>query len=452
VSVRFHSKLIIVNFVTIAVGATLLGYFAISSTAQLVAVIALAAGVALLIGMAVNRLVSTPLRDIAEASHQLAIGNLEYRVPEAGDTDLAIVSSSLNRMAVALNQKMLELEEDRRRFESILNAMSSGVVVFDRQARAVIANPSVQKLLGVHGEPIGRTAMELVRHPAVQEAVRESVEGHDDPPPVNITTASGRILSAKAAPVRNRMGETALVVVVFHDLTEIRRTENMRREFVANVSHEFKTPLTSIKGYAETLLSVADADPQVVREFLNVIHRNASILQGLIEDLLVLSNLERDFPVNRELIDVGQLVQEQINLRRASLSERSINVHIDCVPEQLPADRTRLARAISNLLDNAIHYNEDHGDIRITVRREDLSWSIDVADSGIGIPSSDLPRVFERFYRVDKSRSRNSGGTGLGLAIVKHAIESQGGTVVVTSKQGSGSTFTVKLPIPRTSE
>jgi two-component system phosphate regulon sensor histidine kinase PhoR len=443
--------LIILNCVFIAVGAILLGYFAVSSVTQLLAVIVFAAGVALLLGIAVHRLVSAPLRDIAEASHQLAIGNLEYRVPEAGDTDLAIVSSSLNRMAVTLNQKMVELEEDRRRFESIVNAMSSGVVVFDGEGRVVIANPSVQKLLGVQGQPIGRTAMELVRHPAVQSAVRNSIEGKDDPPPVDIATASGKILSAKATSVRNRSGETALVVVVFHDLTDIRRTESMRREFVANVSHEFKTPLTSIKGYAETLLNVRDADPHVTREFLSIIHRNAAILQGLIEDLLVLANLERDLPVNREPIDVSQLVQEQINLRTAIINERGIGVQIDCLQEKLPADRTRLTRAISNLLDNAIHYNEDHGQIRISVQREESSWTISAADSGIGIPSSDLPRIFERFYRVDKSRSRNSGGTGLGLAIVKHSIESQGGAVIVTSKQGAGSTFTARLPIDKES-
>jgi two-component system phosphate regulon sensor histidine kinase PhoR len=451
VSFRFHSKLIIVNSVLIAVGAILLGYFAVSSVSQLFAVTLTAAGMAILIGVAVHRLISAPLRDIAEASQQLAIGNLEYRVPEAGDADLSIVSSSLNRMASTLNQKIIELEEDRRRLESIVNAMSSGVVVFDNQGRVVIANPSVQKLLGVQGEPIGRTAMELVRHPAVQGAVRNSLDGKDDPPSVDIATASGKVLSAKAAPVRSRSGETALVVVVFHDLTEIRRTESMRREFVANVSHEFKTPLTSIKGYAETLLSIEDADPHVAREFLNIIHRNATILQGLIEDLLVLASLERDVPVHSEPIDVGQLVKEQINLRTALINERGIQVHIDCPDENLPADRTRLTRAISNLLDNAIHYNEDHGHIRITIQRDEASWTISVADSGIGIPSNDLPRIFERFYRVDKSRSRNSGGTGLGLAIVKHSIESQGGSVIVASKQGTGSTFTARLPLMKDS-
>jgi two-component system phosphate regulon sensor histidine kinase PhoR len=287
--------------------------------------------------------------------------------------------------------------------------------------------------------------LELVRHAAVESAVREALAGNDVPP-IDFTTSGGRVLLAKAAPVRGAAGVVEAGVVVFHDLTEIRRVERMRKDFLANVSHEFKTPLTSIRGYAETLLNASPRDARLKREFLEAIERNSSLLQSLVDDLLILARLESELPIEKQRINLRELAEQQIQSRESILEERRIRVILDCPPMQVLVDRSRLARAVSNLLDNAIHYNRDGGEIRITGRAQGNAFALDIADTGVGIPHEDLARIFERFYRVEKSRTRGSGGTGLGLAIAKHAVESQGGSISVTSKTGAGSTFTIFLP------
>lgn len=412
---------------------------------QLAVAMIVGIGLSLVLGYMVFAVVSRPLRRMAEASHQLAYGNLHSEIPVSGDRDLATVASSLNTMARNLRLRMEELEADKHRIEATIAAMSSGVIVFDRNGRVVLANPATQALLDLHGDPSGRLPMELVRHPSIETAVQTALTGSDGPA-IELTTSRDHVLLAKAAPVLAQNGAVELVVMVFHDLTEIRRTERMRKDFVANVSHEFKTPLTSIRGYAETLLSVPN-DAAVTREFLTAIERNSIFLQSLVDDLLVLASLESELPVQKERFNIRHLIEQQIESRQQLLSAKELQVKLECPSSEIEADRTRLSRAISNLVDNAIHYNRRGGELRIGVSFPDHRLRIDVEDRGSGIPQAELIRVFERFYRVDKSRARDSGGTGLGLAIAKHAIESQGGTLSVVSKVGSGSTFTILLPV-----
>jgi two-component system phosphate regulon sensor histidine kinase PhoR len=397
-------------------------------------------------GYMVYAVVSRPLHRVAEASRQLAYGNLESHIPVVGDSDLATVSSSLNAMAGSLRLKMAELEADKHRTDAVIAAMSSGVVVFDRGARVVLANSSIQNLLDLHGSAAGKIPMELVRHPSIESAVRMALDGREAPA-IEVTTRREKVLLAKAAPVRALSGDVELVVMVFHDLTEIRKTERMRKDFVANVSHEFKTPLTSIRGYAETLLSLEPGDPEVVREFLEAIDRNSRLLQMLVDDLLVLASLEGEVPVSKERFNLKEAIEQQLQSRHHLLSSNELRMELDCPSIEIEVDRPRLMRALSNLLDNAILYNRRGGTVRISVNVSGRHVRIDVSDTGAGISPADLVRVFERFYRVDKSRTRDSGGTGLGLAIAKHAIESQGGSLSVTSKVGSGSTFTIVLPV-----
>jgi two-component system phosphate regulon sensor histidine kinase PhoR len=221
----------------------------------------------------------------------------------------------------------------------------------------------------------------------------------------------------------------------------------MRRDFVANVSHEFKTPLTSIRGYAETLMSGAKDDPQIAMDFLRTIERNAKHLEVLVSDLLTLARLEVEVPSTKEQIALRSLIEEQIGSRKGALLDQDVSVTIDCPAIEIQADRSRLSTALSNLIDNAIYYNKPGGQITISAEVLGNMLKLAVTDTGQGIPSEELPRIFERFYRVDKARTRDSGGTGLGLSIVKHAIESQGGTISVTSRAGLGSTFTVRLPL-----
>jgi two-component system phosphate regulon sensor histidine kinase PhoR len=264
---------------------------------------------------------------------------------------------------------------------------------------------------------------------------------------LEIATGHNRVVQANVAPVTNAAGAVNSAVAVFHDLTEIRRAERMRRDFVANVSHEFKTPLTSIRGYTETLLSGAKDDPKIAADFLKTIERNAQHLEALVSDLLILAKLEAELPATRDQFDLMTVIREQIAARKSTLNTRSIQVSVECPEIQIQADRSRFTTALSNLIDNAIHYNKPNGEIRISAERQNGTLNLSVMDTGNGIPSEELHRIFERFYRVDKSRTRESGGTGLGLSIVKHAIESQGGTIDVASKIGLGSTFTIHLPV-----
>jgi len=403
-------------------------------------------GLSLVFGYIVYAFVSRPIRRVADAAQQLAYGPLDSEIPVVGDRDLATVGSSLNAMAKNLRLKMTELERDKYRTEAVIAAMSAGVVVFDRAARVVLSNSSIQTLLDLQGVASGRLPMELVRHRSIEDAVRSALRGVDTPA-IELTTGRDKVLLAKAAPVRALSGEVELVVMVFHDLTEIRRTERMRKDFVANVSHEFKTPLTSIRGYAETLINIETGDPAVTREFLEAIDRNSSLLQALVDDLLVLASLESEQPVSKERVDLKELIEGQIQSKRHLISADNLRVEVDCPPIEIEADRLRLVRALSNLLDNAILYNRPGGLVRISASLGGREVRIDVEDTGLGISQTDLVRIFERFYRVDRSRTRDSGGTGLGLAIAKHAIESQGGTVSVVSKVGSGSRFTIHLPL-----
>ncbi|HZI50389.1 MAG TPA: ATP-binding protein, partial [Terriglobia bacterium] len=221
----------------------------------------------------------------------------------------------------------------------------------------------------------------------------------------------------------------------------------MRKDFVANASHEFKTPLTSIRGYAETLLSVEPGDRDVVREFLEAINRNSILLQALVDDLLVLSSLESEVPPSKERFDLREAIEQQMQAKSQLTSAHNLQAVLECPAMEIEADRSRLMRALSNLLDNAIHYNRPGGTVRVSVTPSGRHIRIDVADTGNGVPPAELGRIFERFYRVDKSRTRDSGGTGLGLAIARHAVESMGGTLSVTSKVGVGSTFMIQLPV-----
>jgi two-component system phosphate regulon sensor histidine kinase PhoR len=411
--------------------------------------IALAALAGIIITLAFGYLVyvgvSLPLQRLAQASSELAAGNLNSELAVTGDRDLMAVSSSLNTMAKSLRRKIEDLENDKRRTEAIMASITAGIVVFDRQALVVFTNHFMGQLLGTHGEFIGRAPLELIRHAALETAVRDALR-RGEASAFDLTTGTGRDLLAKAAPVRGLSGDVEMVVVVFHDLTEIRRTEKMRKDFIANVSHEFKTPLTSIRGYAETLLNAPPKEPELSRDFLEAIERNAALLQALVEDLLILARLESEAPVHKTPLNIHALIEEQVDSRDQLINDKNIEVMVQCPDIDILVDRSRLARTISNLLDNAIHYNKPGGQIRISGKQEARGFTLDIADTGIGIRQEDQARIFERFYRVEKSRSRESGGTGLGLAIAKHAIESQGGTISVASKLGAGSTFTIFLP------
>jgi two-component system phosphate regulon sensor histidine kinase PhoR len=443
-ALRLQSRLIIWNFLLIFLVSFLSTFFL--TTAQLALMIVTAVAFTFIFAYGVSVLILRPFHQISTVSRKLAAGNLDERLPITGDEEIAALGTSLNTMAQVLGARMQALSDGKQQLELILEAMGQGVMVLDRDGRITLTNSAVLKVLGTDRDLVGKTPLEVLRRPELENAVRSVLAG-ESVQTLEITVGNNRVLQANVAPVTSVAGVVNSAVVVFHDFTEIRRGERMRRDFVANVSHEFKTPLTSIRGYTETLLAGAKDDPKIAPDFLRIIERNAQHLSALVSDLLVLARLEAEVPATKEQFDLPLVIREQISSRKNALVERSIEVSMDCPAMQIQTDRARLATALSNLIDNAIHYNKPGGHIRISAEAQNSTLNIAIEDTGNGIPSDELPRIFERFYRVDKSRTRESGGTGLGLAIAKHAIESQGGTITVTSRLGAGSTFTIHLPV-----
>ncbi|HEY8342717.1 MAG TPA: ATP-binding protein [Calditerricola sp.] len=361
------------------------------------------------------------------------------------------------RVTEGLGEQILNLEENAARLSGVLEQMASGVLVVDADGRVVLVNRAFEQLNGVSRDRvIGRSYKEAVRSMdlarIVERVFRRRESARDE---LHWTFPRERILDVHAVPFRSgTTGSLVGVVAVLHDITEIRRLEQVRREFVANVSHELKTPVTSLKGFAETLLDGAMYDEKTCRAFLHIIYEESKRLSRLIQDLLQLVQIEnRQITLRKgllsardEVADVVRLVAHTAEAKRQTVENR--------VPEDLRvyADRDRLRQILLNLLNNAIAYTPPGGRITLTGGEDaDSSW-LTVRDTGSGIPREHLDRIFERFYRVDKDRSRRSGGTGLGLAIVKHLVEAHGGRIEVKSKPGKGSAFTVHLPKPEAAE
>jgi two-component system phosphate regulon sensor histidine kinase PhoR len=441
---RFHRRIVYWNALILVVVVLIVGANAVRSATALIVGILLT----LLVSHTLKLRVVNPLSELSSTLRKVSEGDLEQRAPIRGDADVSVLLRRVNAVTRGFASTEKDLRERVQKAESFLQAMGEGVMILDRGGRVTLHNRSVLNMIGTDRELTGKTTLDLLRHPGLEAGVKTVLSGGPSTV-VDVALPGGRSAQAHIAGVPNLSGVVDSAVVVFHDLTEVRKTERMRRDFVANVSHEFKTPLTAIRGYTETLLAGALDDSRTATDFLRIVERNARHLEALVSDLLMLARLEAELPASLEAIHVQGLVDEQISLRQTAIRERKIQVIADCGDIELHVDRVRLVTAVSNLIDNAVHYNRPSGKIQITAAAANGTFVLSIADTGEGIPPSDLQRIFERFYRVDKARTRESGGTGLGLAIVKHAIESQGGSISVSSKFGVGSTFSIHLPIRR---
>ena len=355
-----------------------------------------------------------------------------------------------------LQERAGRLGRDVEQLRVVLGGMAEGVIAIDARRRLLFANKSADVLFGLGPQAVGRLVPELIRSPQFQEAVDATLAGPDTyrgevvlPGREVIPRSIPRVLAVHGSLLP---GSTLTgAVLVFHDVTELRRLERVRQDFVANVSHELKTPLASIKAYTETLLDWALHDENVNVRFLNRIDEQADRLNQLILDLLSLARLESGHEVFQHgPLAVSAVVETCIETHRGRAEAKQIDLRLDLGPVDesilVVADEEAVHQILDNLIDNAIKYTAEGGWIRVDCRLADDAVEFDVADSGIGIPRDDLPRVFERFYRVDKARSREMGGTGLGLSIVKHLIQSIGGQITVDSRVGEGTRFTVQLP------
>ncbi len=330
--------------------------------------------------------------------------------------------------------------------EAIAREIQTGVVVVDGTGRVLYANPFFKKCFSVGSNIEGMEIGDIVADNVLLDAVREFMDRRLDGARDIEILERGRFFQVHMMPVEENKEKNLLLFL--RDITEEKRVEAIKRDFVANVSHEMRTPLASIKGYSETLLDGAMDDRETLRDFLKIIDRHATRMSRLIDDLLILSRLEsQQVPVSPRPMDLKGLILSTASSFERQAKEREIRLSV-AVPEGLPpvlGDRDRLEQVMVNLLDNAIKYTSSGGNVSVAANETDGFVQVDVEDTGIGIPREDIPRIFERFYRVDKARSRELGGTGLGLAIVKHIIQGHNGRVWVTSEPGKGSTFSFLL-------
>src|SRR5918993_5493496 len=367
------------------------------------------------------------------------------------------LARAFDTAAPRLEERIARLEQDRRQLHAVLSGMAEGVIAIDERRRLLFANASADELFGLGTWAEGRLLPELIRNPQVHEAIETTLDG-PTPYQGEITLASRegslrtppRVLAVRGAPLVGSPPPGA--VLVFRDVTELRRLEGMRHDFVANVSHELKTPLASIKAYTETLLDWALHDENVNVRFLQRIEEQADRLNGLILDLLSLARLES----GQEVYEHGPLalagvVASCAESHRDRIEAKGLTLGVDLGTlddgTRVMADEEAVRQILDNLIDNAIKYTPEGGSVRVSCAMTGEGVTLEVADTGIGIPRDDLPRIFERFYRVDKARSRELGGTGLGLSIVKHLVQSIGGQIRVTSRVNAGSRFTVQLPL-----
>jgi two-component system, OmpR family, phosphate regulon sensor histidine kinase PhoR len=371
-------------------------------------------------------------------------------VESGANDELGSLAQSLTRTGRQLRELVDRLSVESARREAILASMAEGVLAVNREMRVTFCNEFFLRALGRTAPvPENTPLVELLREPDVRDLLeRVLASGTPSRRRLQLGSAEGRMFEVHVTPVLVPSYHGAIAVL--HDITDLERLERVRKDFVANVSHELRTPLTAIRGYAETLLEGALEDPENNRKFLEVIQAHAIRLNNIASDLLTLSELESGRkPAEPETLDVSAAVQAAIRAIESEARLREVRVAWENKARaEVRGDRTRLEQALINLLDNAVKFNRAGGEVRVEISlAEGGSVRIVIADTGIGIPSEDRARIFERFYRVDKARSREMGGTGLGLSIVKHVVERMGGSVTVESQLGKGSTFTILLPL-----
>ncbi len=409
---------------------------------------AVAALIALLLAYFAARVFTSRIRRIENYATELVNADYSGTIAAEGDDELGSVARSLRTMAEHFRGMLERLAQESSRREAILGSMVEGVLAVERNLHITFYNDAFAR--AVHAgipAPDGVSILHVVRDPALRELLsRVIATGTPARERMSLISAEGRVFDVQAAPLVEP--RSAGAIATFHDITELERLERVRRDFVANISHELRTPLAAIHGYAETLLDGALEDPVNSRKFLQIIAAHTARIGNLASDLVTLSEIEAErVPVPTERISGVELAENALHSVAAQLNEHNLRAFLNAADDvYIAGQKDRLERAVSNLLLNAISFNRPGGEVRIDVRRVDATARISIADTGIGIAPQDLRRIFERFYRVDKARSRQTGGNGLGLSIVRNTVERAGGSVIVDSQLGKGSVFTLVFP------
>ncbi len=389
------------------------------------------------------------LQSLTQTLRDIASGNFSQRAHIHSSDGIGALAQNLDEALDALEGALKRLQGEKEQATAILNSMAEGVIALDRDTRILSVNPAAEKLFSVtKGEAEGKFLLEVIRiHEIADLAAHVLKQGQGAVRELSLDWPLRKNIEINATALLHAGAVTGCLLVI-HDITDIRHLETVRKDFVANVSHELKTPLTSIKGFVETLLEGAVDNKKDSREFLGIIQDHVNRLDTLINDLLILSSLEsRQITLEHGAVSLSGLVNKVIAGFTTQSRKRNVTV-INEIPESrsIQADKHRIEQVFTNLIDNGIKFNKDGGEVRIRVEDSSGETKIVVQDSGSGIPEKALPRIFERFYRIDTARSRELGGTGLGLSIVKHIVELHGGQVGVESTEGLGSSFWFTLP------
>jgi two-component system phosphate regulon sensor histidine kinase PhoR len=404
-----------------------------------------------ILALLIVRNITKSLNEMTNLSSEIAGGRYDKRISINTNDEIGELARSFNNMAEKLEITISDLSDKNNKLEAILKSMTSGVIAVDNIGKIMLVNPVALEIFGFEGNIVGKHILEVIRNVELEDVINKH---QDEEKEISLNYPEKRVLRVKATPIkgRNEKKKGFGVVAVLQDITELKRLEQIRSDFVANVSHELKTPLTSIKGFAETLKDGAINDDAARGKFLDIINIEADRLTRLINDLLTISELENTRQrKSLEKINMNDSINDIRDMMNGIAWQKNIELlfHED---EKLPyvyGSHDKVKQLLINLIDNGIKYTHDGGKVDIRTYHDKGYVYIDVTDTGIGIPKEHLPRLFERFYRVDKGRSRALGGTGLGLAIVKHIVAAIDGDIKVRSEQGIGTTFTVIIPEAR---
>ncbi len=404
----------------------------------------------IILGYVSAYVITKPIRQINDLTQQGIKGNWSQKIPVSAQDEIGSLARSLNLLFRQVQENMEAIRNEQNKITAIISSMSEGVIACATDSRILLINKSIENIFSVAAADCqGKMLLEAIRNNELDEILNLTLQsGQAQQSELSILVPIQKIFQIYASPLKKE-DQTIGAVLVMHDITELKHLENVRKEFISNVSHELKTPLTSIKGFIETLLDGALEDKNNSRRFLTIIQDHADRLGKLINGILELSKLEsKEIKLDIKPAALPELIRKTVETFTPQLVKSKVTCSVD-IKETLPlvqADQDKIAQVLINLLDNAIKFNKENGSITVTAAIQDDSIKISISDTGLGIPEKDLPRIFERFYRVDKARSRDLGGSGLGLSIVKHIIEAHQGQVGVESIEGNGSTFWFTLP------
>ena len=412
----------------------------------------LIAVLAAILSLVVSRRISRPIEEIRKGAECFAQGDFECRLPVSGSEELGSLSETMNQMAIELQHRINSMREQRNELEAVLSSMVEGVIALDKEERVISINQAAAQMFETNPSSAqGRSIQEVVRNSDLQNFVKNALSSTEPVERDIVLYSDGeRIINGHSTVLNDAGGDRIGALIVLNDVTRLRRLENIRRDFVANVSHEIKTPITAIKGFVETLRDAAMTNGKEADRFLAIVQKHVDRLDAIIEDLLSLSRIEEDVETEEIVLEEGRIrdvLVTAIQVCQVKAGPKNIRVELSC-SEDLKAkiNPPLLEQAVVNLLDNAIKYSEEESEVQVEAKKVDDKILINVRDQGCGIDKKHLSRLFERFYRVDKARSRKMGGTGLGLAIVKHITQAHGGHVTVESIPERGSTFSLHLP------